>query len=353
MPLVKSRVPLAFAALGLLLLALVGTALSLGSAPIPLADAFASLLGQSLADPVWEGILWQIRLPRCLAALLGGTALALSGLLMQTLFRNPLAGPYSLGISSGAALGAALVILATASIPGWSAGTAAQGPLADLVDLGVAGASMAGAALVMALVLAVSRRIRDNATLLILGLMFGQMAGGLVSLLQAFAPAEQIRAFTFWSFGSFAGVTWAQMPILAGATLAGLLAAGFCVKPLNALLLGDTYARSLGVSLQSTRLLLLAGASVLAGAVTAFCGPVAFLGLAVPHLARGLFRTADHRVLVPACVLLGAAMALASDIAAGLPGSDRALPLNAVTALVGAPVVIRVLLSGRRGGTAP
>lgn len=336
---------LGLGALAALLVVLVGAALSLGSAPIPILDAFLSLLGRPIADPVWEGILWEIRLPRCLAAILGGSALALSGLLMQTLFRNPLAGPYSLGISSGAALGAAVVILGAASSPAWAGG---GGGL--IADLGVAGAAMAGAGAVMALVLAVSRRIRDNATLLILGLMFGQMAGGLVSLLQAFSPAEQIRAFTFWAFGSFSGVTWAQLPILAGACALGIAAAAACVKPLNALLLGETYARSLGVSLDRTRLLLLGGASALAGCVTAFCGPVAFLGLAVPHLCRGLFRTADHRVLLPASLLLGAALALASDIAAGLPGSDRALPLNAVTALVGAPVVIRVLLRGRRGG---
>jgi iron complex transport system permease protein len=338
-----ARIGAAFAALAALVLALAGAALSLGSAPIPILDAAASLLGRPLADPVWEGILWEIRLPRCLAALLAGSSLAVSGLLMQTLFRNPLAGPYSLGVSSGAALGAAAVILASASAPAWT-GAAGLGP-----SLGVAGAAMSGACLVMALVLWVSRRVRDNATLLILGLMFGQVAGGLVSLLQAFAPAERIRDFAFWSFGSFAGVTWGQLPVLAAAAGLGLLAAVGCVKPLNALLLGETYARSLGVSLHRTRVLLLGGASVLAGAVTAFCGPVAFLGLATPHLCRGLFRTADHRVLVPASVLLGAALALASDLAAGLPGTGRALPLNAVTALVGAPVVIRVLLRGRRG----
>ena len=342
-----ARITLLFLLLAGLLAALLAAALSVGSAPIPVWDAALSLLGRPLADPVWEGILWQIRLPRCLAALLAGSSLALSGLLMQTLFRNPLAGPYSLGISSGAALGAALVIMAGAAAPSLAS---AAGPAANL---GVAGASMAGAAAVMALVLAVSRRIRENSTLLILGLMFGQIAGGLVSLLQAFSPAEQIRAFTFWSFGSFAGVTWGQMPILAGAFALGLVAAGACVKPLNALLLGENYARSLGVSLDRTRVLLLAGASALAGCVTAFCGPVAFLGLAVPHICRGLFRTADHRVLVPASVLLGAALALGSDIAAGMPGSDRALPLNAVTALIGAPVVIRVILKSRRGGGNP
>jgi iron complex transport system permease protein len=327
-----------------LLLALTAASLSLGSAPIPIADAALSLLGKPLADPVWEGILWQIRMPRCLAALLAGASLALAGLLMQTLFRNPLANPYSLSVSSGASLGAAAVILAAGAGPAWlgSSGLAA--------DLGVAGASLAGAAAVMALVLLVSRRIRDNATLLILGLMFGQAAGGLVSVLQAFSPAERIRDFTFWSFGSFAGVTWGQMPILGAAAGLGLLSAVACVKPLNALLLGEAYARSLGVPLQKTRVLLLGGASLMAGAVTAFCGPVAFIGLAVPHLCRGLLRTADHRLLVPSAALMGAALALGADIVAALPGSDRALPLNAVTALVGAPVVIRVLLRRRPGG---
>jgi iron complex transport system permease protein len=352
-----ARAALGLAALAALLLLLLAAGLSLGSAPIPVADAALSLLGRPIADPVWEDILWQIRLPRCLAAILGGASLALSGLLMQTLFRNPLAGPFSLGISSGAALGAALVILAAASLPA-SGGPSASAPFSyaagavgAAAGLGAAGAAMIGAGAAMALVLAVSRRIRDNSTLLILGLMFGQMAGGLVSLLQAFAPAEQIRAFAFWSFGSFAGVPWTAMPALAGAFLAGLAAAAACVKPLNALLLGETYASSMGVSLDRVRLLLLGGASAMAGAVTAYCGPVAFLGLAVPHLCRGLFRTADHRLLVPAAVLLGAGLALASDIAASLPGSDRSLPLNAVTALIGAPVVIRVLLRQRRGRT--
>jgi iron complex transport system permease protein len=347
----RARAILGLAALAVLLLLLLAAGLSLGSAPIPVADAALSLLGRPMADPVWEDILWQIRLPRCLAAILGGASLALSGLLMQTLFRNPLAGPFSLGISSGAALGAALVILAAAALPA-AGSSAAMAPFATAAgaaaNLGAAGAAMIGAGAAMALVLAVSRRIRDNATLLILGLMFGQMAGGLVSLLQAFAPAEQIRAFAFWSFGSFAGVPWPAMPVLAGAFLAGLAAAGACVKPLNALLLGETYAGSMGVSLDRVRLLLLGGASAMAGAVTAYCGPVAFLGLAVPHLCRGLFRTADHRLLVPAAVLLGAGLALGSDIAASLPGSGRSLPLNAVTALIGAPVVIRVLLRQRR-----
>src|SRR5690606_23728650 len=173
--------------------------------------------------------------------------------------------------------------------------------------LGAAGSAVAGAAAVMLLVLALSRRIRSDTTLLILGLMFGQIAAALVSVLQAFSTAEQIRSFTFWTFGSYAGVTWAQMPVLAGAVLAGILLAAYGAKPMNALLLGRSYARSLGVPVETMRFLLLASSSLLAGAVTAFCGPIAFLGLAVPHLCRGLFRTADHRVLIPACLLLGAA----------------------------------------------
>ena len=319
--------------------------LAFGSVHIPPATAAASLFGHTAPDPVWEQILWQLRLPRCLTAVLAGSALALSGLLMQTLFRNPLAGPYSMGISSGATLGVALAVLAGAGASGLPGVQALDGVRAQL---GVAGSAVAGAGLVMLLVLTVARRIRSNTTLLILGLMFGQIAGSLVSVLQAFSASEQIRSFTFWTFGSYAGVTWSQMPVLAGAVLAGSLVAAACAKPLNALLLGWTYARSLGVGVRSLRGWLLLAASLLAGAVTAFCGPVAFLGLAVPHLCRGLFRSSDHRVLVPACLLLGAVAALVSDFIAGLPGSDKALPLNAVTAMLGAPVVIGILLRRRR-----
>ena len=337
-----------------LVLLLIGTGmlfvigLAAGSVPIPWDGLFASLVGNNNADPLWEKILWQVRLPRCLAAMIGGACLALSGLEMQTLFRNPLAGPFSMGISSGATLGVALAVLAGAaagagSLPGWLDMGGLWG------QIGVAGSAIAGAGAVMAVVLALSRRIRSNTTLLILGLMFGQVAGALVSVLLAFSDAERIRTFTFWTFGSHSGVTWGQMPILAAAFALGLVLAALCAKPLNALLLGWTYARSLGVPVATLRFLLLASASVLAGAVTAFCGPIAFLGLAVPHLCRGLFRTADHRVLIPACVLLGASLSLAADLVCRLPGTGHALPLNAVTALVGAPVVVWVLLRRRVG----
>lgn len=326
--------------LGVTLMLLFALGLAKGSIPIPLHDVLRVLCGAASGDPVHDHILRDIRLPRCLAAALGGACLGLSGLLMQTLFRNPLAGPYSMGVSSGATLGVALAVLAgsaTAGLPGL------------LGSFGAAGAAVIGAAAVMALVLAVSRRVRDNATLLILGLMFGQLASAAVSVLQAFSSAEEIRTFTFWTFGSFAGVTWGQMPALGAALLAGAGLSAACAKPLNALLLGEAYARSMGVTLSSLRVLLLAAASILAGGVTAFCGPVAFLGLVTPHLCRGLFRSADHRLLIPSAALLGGALALASDIAATLPGYGRALPLNAVTALLGAPIVIRILLRRRAG----
>ena len=336
------------AMLAILLAALFLLGLAAGSVPIPVGDAAGILFGGASPNPVWERILWQIRLPRCLTAVLAGSALALSGLEMQTLFRNPLAGPYSMGISSGATLGVALAVLAGAAA---GAGAESSGFMALQgfgAQLGVAGSAIAGAAAVMLLVLAVSRRIRSDTTLLILGLMLGQMAGALVSVLQAFSSSEEIRAFAFWGFGSYAGVTWAQMPVLTGAVLAGTAMGAWCAKPLNALLLGNTYARSLGVPVRTLRFLLLASTSILAGSVTAFCGPVAFLGLAVPHLCRGLFRSADHRVLIPACLLLGGSLSLAADLAARLPGGNRALPLNAVMALLGAPVVIWVLVR-RRG----
>lgn len=317
--------------------------LSSGSVTIPWKGIFQSVMGAPDVNLIWDRILWQIRLPRCLAAVMGGACLALSGLEMQTLFRNPLAGPYTLGVSSGATLGVAMAVLAGAAVgngvlPEWMAmgGSWAQ--------MGVAGSAVLGAGMVMVLVLLLSKVIHGNTTLLILGLMFGQLAGALVSILQVFSTAEQIRSFTFWTFGSYAGVTWGQMPFLAGSLGIGLALAAYCAKPLNALLLGWTYARTVGVPVRTLRILLLASASILAGVVTAFCGPIAFLGLAVPHLCRGFFRTADHRILIPACVLLGASLSLASDLACRLPGNGRVLPLNAVTSMVGAPIVIWVLL---------
>jgi iron complex transport system permease protein len=339
---------LAAVVMGLLVLEL-----AVGSPSIPIREVMGSLLGQSTSYPIWDQIIHEVRLPRGLAAILGGACLALSGLEMQTLFRNPLAGPFSLGISSGATLGVALALLVVHGISGTETFSFFQAAQGIWSEMGIAMSAIVGSSLVMVGVMALSRRIRNNTTLLILGLMFGQVASALVSVLQVFSPADRIRAFTFWTFGSFTGVAWGQMPVFAGAAIIGFALSAVSAKSLNALLLGENYALSLGVPLQFLRLSLLAGASILAGVTTAFCGPVAFLGLAVPHLCRSLFRTSDHRWLVPASVLMGAGLALLSDLAAGLPGSDRALPLNSITALIGAPVVIWVLLRRRPGSSSP
>ena len=332
-----------FAALAAALAGLFALSLGFGSVSIPL-DAVAAILWDEAGQkPSWSHIVHAIRLPRALTAVLAGAALSASGLQMQTLFRNPLADPFILGISAGASLGVALVVLGT--------GVTGGGLLAGLGLLGQAGvvaAAVAGAGLVLGLVLLVGRRLQNAMTLLILGLMFGYLTGALVSVLLYFSIPEQVQTYVLWTFGSFGAVTWGQLAILAPVVLAGLGIAGLLVKPLNALLLGETYARSMGLDARRARLWIIASAALLAGAVTAYCGPIGFLGVAVPHLCRALFDTSDHRVLLPATLLLGAMLALSADLAARLPGSEATLPLNAVTALIGAPVVTWIILRRRK-----
>ncbi len=316
--------------------------LGVGSVSIPLDSVIAILWDGAGQKPSWTHIIHSIRLPRALTAMLAGAALSASGLQMQTLFRNPLADPFILGISAGASLGVALVVLGT--------GVTGAGLLAGLGLLGQAGvvaAAVAGAALVLGLVLLVGRRVQHAMTLLILGLMFGYLTGALVSVLLYFSIPEQVQTYVLWTFGSFGAVTWGQLAVLAPVVLAGLGIAGLLVKPLNALLLGETYARSMGLGAGRARLWIIASAALLAGAVTAYCGPIGFLGVAVPHLCRALFNTSDHRVLLPACLLSGSILALAADLVARLPGSQATLPLNAVTALIGAPVVTWIILRRR------
>lgn len=321
--------------------------IALGSVRIPLADVVAVLLGGEGAQASWTTIVWQVRLPRAVTAALAGAALGVGGLQMQTLFRNPLADPFILGISAGASLGVALVVLVAGS-----AGTGLVAGFGLTGNLGVAGAAALGAGAVTALVLAVSRRVANPATVLIIGLMAGYAVTSVVSVLvhSGLGRFERVRAYIAWGFGSFAGTTWAQIAVLAALVGIGLVVALALVKPLNALLLGDGYARSMGLRVGRTRLLVVAGSALLAGTVTAFCGPIAFLGVAVPHVARALLRTSDHRLVVPGCVLAGALAALVAGLVAQLPGSDASLPLNAVTSLVGAPVVVAVLLRLRRAG---
>lgn len=329
-----------------LLLLLLGTAalftldLSLGSVRVPPEEVLAILAGNGSSVPAWEAIVSYFRLPKAVTALLSGAALAVSGLLMQTLFRNPLAGPYVLGLSAGASLGVALVVL--------SAGGAATliGGLGILGDAGVVIAASAGSGLVLVLVLIAARRV-SSLTLLILGVLFGYAASALVTVLMHFSLAERIQAYVTWTFGSFAGVSWSQLRVLAPTLLVGGLLAFAAAKPLNALLLGESHARSLGMAVVPARVLILVSTALLAGGTTAFCGPIGFLGVAVPHLARGLFQTSDHRLLVPATALCGSTIALIADLVSQLPGREEVLPLNAVTALLGAPVIAALILRRR------
>lgn len=321
--------------LGMLTLCLFLLNLSLGSVSIPMVDILSILSGGTAQKAAWEHIIWEFRLPKALTALAAGSALACAGLQMQTLFRNPLAGPFVLGISSGASLGVALVVMAGSAI-GSLLWVSSQG----LIVL----AASAGSAGVLLLVVLVSTKIRDGMTLLIIGLMFGSLAGAIVSILQFFSEAEQVQAYLIWTFGSLAGTSWQELSWLLPACAAGLVLSLFLAKPLNALLLGERYAESMGVSLKHARFWIIISTSLLAGSVTAFCGPIAFIGLSVPHLTRLLVPAADHRRLLPAVMLGGAILLLFCDVLAQFPGSESVLPINAITSLVGAPVVIWLIV---------
>lgn len=346
---VTSGRPWALVATGLVVAGLFAATVMLGSVPIPLADVLAVLLGAGEADAATRSIVWTIRLPRAVTALVAGAGLGVAGLQMQTLFRNPLADPFILGISAGASVGVAAVVLGVGSF-----GTALVAGLGLAGNLTVATAAAVGAIAVTAVVLLVSRRVASPATVLIVGLMIGYGVSAVVSVLvhAGLGRAERIRAFIAWGFGSFSGTTWDELAVMVPFVVVGLAAAGATVKHLNALLLGDRYAASLGLDVPRTRLVTIVSAALLAGTITAFCGPVAFIGVAVPHVARTLLGTSDHRLLVPGTVLLGALVALVAGIAAQLPGQDASLPLNAVTALLGAPVVVVVLLRMRHAGRA-
>ncbi|MFN7853984.1 MAG: iron chelate uptake ABC transporter family permease subunit [Dolichospermum sp.] len=313
--------------------------LGFGAVNIPIHEVMNILLGQEAEKTTWTNIILKFRLPKALTATLAGAALGVSGLQMQTLFKNPLAGPFVLGISSGASLGVALVLLtASLTVP------------TLLTDLGMIGdfslviAASFGAASVLGLMLVVSRRVQDTMTLLILGLLFGYATSAMVSILLQFSSQERIQSYIMWTFGSFTGVTWQQLAILTPVICVGLLIAVLQSKSLNALLLGESYARSLGLTVQKTRFSVISSASILAGAITAFCGPIAFLGVAIPHLCRSLFNTSDHRILIPSVIIMGAILALFADLVAQILINQMVLPLNAITALIGTPVVTWVIL---------
>ena len=326
-------------ALFFLLLALFTTALfvgdlAVGSVDIPLREVWAALSGGD-CDPTHRTIILKIRLLKALTALLAGSALAASGLEMQTLFRNPLAGPYVLGISSGASLGVALLLLG-APLLGIAGHSFVQ-------SLGIAGAAWIGSALVLAIVMAVSHRIKDIMVILILGMMFSSGVSSVVEILQYLSNEAALKSFVIWTMGSLGDVTGNRLLLMLPAVGAGLVLAVAVIKPLNLLLLGENYARTMGLNVQRTRTLIFLSTVLLAGTVTAFCGPVGFIGLAVPHLARMIFSSADHRVLMPASMLSGAALLLICDLLA----KTLALPINTITALMGIPVVIFVVIRNR------
>ena len=322
----------------LLIVLLLAANLLVGSVAIPAGEVLRILMGEDAGRESWHYIVWEARLPQALTALLAGSALAVCGLLLQTAFRNPLAGASVLGVNSGAGLGVAVVMLLLGgSIT--AAGFSFSGFFSILLG------AFAGAMAVMALILFFSTLVRSHVMLLIIGLMVGYLVSSVVSLLNFLATAEGVQSYMVWGMGNFGGVSLRQMPAFAAVVLLGLAGALLLIKPLNALLLGERYAENLGVRVRRVRHALLAVVGVLTAVTTAFCGPVLFIDLAVPHIARLLLGTANHRILLPATLLAGGAVALACNLVCLLPGEAGLIPLNAVTPLIGAPIVIYVIVS--------
>lgn len=327
----KQRTTILFVLLSLLAVALFVCDLVVGSVAIPLKEVWAALTGGEVA-PATAKIVCDIRLVKALVALLAGAALSVSGLQMQTLFRNPLAGPFVLGISSGASFGVALLLLGAPLV-----GVAGSGFISTL---GMAGAAWIGSALILVLIALVSRRIKDIMVILILGMMCSSGIDALVQILQYLSSEGALKSFVVWTMGSLGDVTSAQLALLVAAVALGGVLAVLAIKPLNLLLLGENYARTMGLSLHRSRLVIFLSTVLLAGTVTAFCGPVGFIGLAVPHVARMLFRAADHRILIPATALTGSCVLLLCDVVS----KWLTLPINTITALMGIPIVVLVVM---------
>lgn len=311
--------------------------LSLGSVAIPFSKTIQTLFAQGLENSTWEYIILNYRLPKSITAILVGGGLSVCGLLMQTLFRNPLAGPFVLGISSGASLGAALLFMGSAALGSFLVG-----------DTSLVVAASLGSFLVLFVVLVVTNRVRDTMAILIIGLMFGSITSAIVSVLAYFSNAEQLQRFIFWSYGSVGNLSWNQNILLLAIVIIGMVLSILSIKGLNAFLLGENYAQSLGISPKKSKLLIIIATGLMAGSITAFAGPIAFVGLAVPHLTRQIFNTMEHKVLLPAVFMYGAILMLLCDTIAQLPNSEHVLPINAITSLVGAPVVIWLLVRKRK-----
>lgn len=327
--------------LAVIILLLMAGNLFLGAVSIPASAVCDILMGNEVEKASWSFIVWESRFPQCITALLCGAALSVSGLMLQTVFSNPLADPSILGISSGASLGVALVMLA-------GGGTIVTGAFTLSGFLSVIVGAFAGASVVMGLILFLSTLIRNSVMLLIAGIMIGYITSSAISLLNFFATAEGVHSYMIWGLGNFGGVPLQQLPVFSAVTLLGLFTAILLIKPLNALLLGPRYAENLGVNIRRIRNLLLIATGLLTAVTTSFCGPVAFIGLAVPHIARLMLGTSNHNSLLPVTLLTGSAMALLCNLICVLPGEAGIIPLNAVTPILGAPVIIYVIINQRK-----
>ncbi|CAI8365572.1 MAG: Hemin transport system permease protein HmuU [Flavobacterium sp. SCGC AAA160-P02] len=330
-----------FIALFFVLILLMLLNVSLGSVSIPFTEIIDILLGGNSTKPSWDIIVIHFRFPKAITAILVGSGLAISGLLMQTLFRNPLAGPFVLGISSGASLGVALLILGSSIFGGILATIAFS-------NWGIAIASSTGAALVLFAVIITANKVRNTMSILIIGLMFGTVTSAIISVLTFFSNADKIQKFIFWGFGNLGNLSWNEVMIFFIIYLIGMINLVQVIKPLNTFLLGENYSKSLGIHIKRSRMIILLITSLLTGVITAFAGPIAFIGLAVPHITKLLFKTSNHKILLPAVAILGAIILLVCDLIAQLPTSEFTLPLNAVTSLFGAPIVIWLLIRKKK-----
>ncbi|NER18466.1 FecCD family ABC transporter permease [Spongiivirga citrea] len=332
---------LQFVMLSLLVLVLFVVNISLGSVHIAFDTILSSLFDFNDEGSTQTYIIQHYRLPKAITAILVGAGLGISGMLMQTLFRNPLAGPFVLGLSSGASLGVALLIMGSGLFGGILATTL-------LSYWGITAAAAIGCFAVLLLVVSVANKVRDTMAILIIGLMFGSLTAAFVSVMAYFSSAEQLQKYVFWSYGSLGDLSWNELALFTVVFLIGLLLSILSIKSLNSLLLGENYAQSLGLKIKRSRFIIIIATSLLAGSITAFAGPIAFVGLAVPHLTRQIFNTTDHKILLPAIALYGAILMLLCDSIAQIPFSQYTLPINAVTSLVGAPVVIWLLVKKRK-----
>lgn len=327
-----------FAYIGLGTLALFVVALMTGAVDIPATEVLGILMGKDTENPVWRVIVLESRLPMAMTALLSGASLSIAGLMLQTTFQNPLAGPSILGVSSGASMGVAIVMLL---------GGGALASARALQYVSVIAGAIAGAAAVILLLLGLSSSLRSSAMLLIAGIMLSYLASSVISLLNFFAPADGVKSFVVWGLGSFGGVTASELPLFCTVLAAALFSSALFIKPLNALLLGERYTANMGYSVKRLRSLLLCLSGILTAFVTAFCGPIGFIGIVVPHIARMIFKTSNHSILIPATMLCGAALTLACSVLTTIPGSSGVLPINAITPVIGVPVIIYILIQRR------